>query len=90
MPPIRIGDKRRRENDDDEQLDLLASKPKRPDLGSRKEPEPSSGRANAVKPGDDPPKKFKLALRSSSIVTAAPQPSTPVPPEPGAKDEDTG
>ncbi|KAG0703908.1 component of IIS longevity pathway SMK-1-domain-containing protein [Suillus ampliporus] len=89
MPPIRLGDKRRREDDDDdEQLDLLATKPKRHDLGSRKEPEPSSGRTNAVKTGDDPPKKFKLALRG--IVTAAPQPSTPVPSEPGAKDGDTG
>ncbi|KAG1833574.1 component of IIS longevity pathway SMK-1-domain-containing protein [Suillus variegatus] len=87
MLPIRLGDKRRRE-DDDEQLDLLANKPKRADLGSRKECEPSSGRTNAVKPGEDPPKKFKLALRG--IVTAAPQPSTPVPSEPGAKDGDTG
>ncbi|KAG1892117.1 component of IIS longevity pathway SMK-1-domain-containing protein [Suillus subluteus] len=87
MLPIRLGDKRRRE-DDDEQLDILANKPKRPDLGSRKEPEPSSGRINTVKPGEDPPKKFKLALRS--IVTAAPQPLTPVPSEPGVKDGDTG
>lgn len=88
MPPIRLGDKRRRDDDDDEQLDILANKPKRPDLGPRKEPEPSSGRINAVKPGEDPPKKFKLALRS--IVTAASRPSTPVPSEPGAKDGDTG
>jgi protein phosphatase-4 regulatory subunit 3 len=88
MLPIRLGDKRRREDDDDEPLDNLANKPKRPDLGSRKEPEPSSGRINAVKPGEDPPKKFKLALRS--IVTATPQPLTPVPSEPGAKDGDTG
>ncbi|OJA07985.1 hypothetical protein AZE42_01086 [Rhizopogon vesiculosus] len=86
IPPIRLGDKRRRDDDDDdEQLDLLVSKPKRPDLGSRKDLEPSSGRANVVKPGDDPPKKFKLALRSSSIVTALPVPS-----EPCAKDGDTG
>ncbi|KAG1782983.1 component of IIS longevity pathway SMK-1-domain-containing protein [Suillus placidus] len=88
MPSIRLGDKRRREDEDDEQLGILVNKPKRPDLGSRKEPEPSGCRTNAVKPGEDPPKKFKLALRS--IVTAAPQPSTPVPSEPGAKDGDTG
>ncbi|KAG1752462.1 component of IIS longevity pathway SMK-1-domain-containing protein [Suillus paluster] len=88
MPSIRLGDKRRREDEEDEQLDLLANKSKRPDLGPRKDPEPSSGRANAVKAGDDPPKKFKLALRG--IVTAAPQLSTPVPSEPGAKDGDTG
>jgi protein phosphatase-4 regulatory subunit 3 len=88
MPSIRLGDKRRREDDDDEQLDILANKSKRPDLGSRKEPEPSSGRTNAVKSGEDPPKKFKLTLRS--IVTAVTQPSTPVPSEPSAKDGDTG
>lgn len=88
MPSIRLGDKRRREDDDDEQLDILVNKSKRPDLGSRKEPEPSSGRTNAVKSGEDPPKKFKLTLRS--IVTAVTQPSTPVPSEPSAKDGDTG
>lgn len=91
IPPIRLGDKRRRDDDDvDEQLELLASKPKRPDLGSRRDLEPSGGRVGAAKPGDDPPKKFKLALRSSSIATALPQSSTPVPSEPCAKDGDTG
>ena len=90
IPPTRLGDKRRREDDDEQQLDILASKPKRPDLGPRKDLVPSSGISNAVKSGDDPPKKFKLALRSSSIVTALSQSSTPVSSKPGAKDGDTG
>lgn len=78
IPPIRLGDKRRREDDDDEQLDILANKPKRPDLGPRKDP------------GDDPPRRFKLALRSSSIATTLSQSSTLVSSKPSAKDGDIG
>ncbi|KIJ20439.1 hypothetical protein PAXINDRAFT_166491 [Paxillus involutus ATCC 200175] len=87
--PIRLSGKRRREDDDEDGLlERLASKPKRTDLGAPRGDEPVSGRAAAMKPGDDPPKRMKLTFRPSSITVT--QPTSPVPSEPGAKDGDTG
>ncbi|KIJ20423.1 hypothetical protein PAXINDRAFT_7664 [Paxillus involutus ATCC 200175] len=86
--PIRLSGKRRREDDDDGLLERLASKPKRMDLGAPRGDEPVSGRAAAMKPGDDPPKRMKLTFRPSSIAVT--QSTSPVPSEPGAKDGDTG
>ncbi|KAG9317314.1 component of IIS longevity pathway SMK-1-domain-containing protein [Chiua virens] len=87
LPPIRLSEKRRRENDDDEQLERLANKPKRADLGSQRREESVGGRA-AMKPGDDPPKRMKVMFRPLGVAVA--QSTSPVPPDPGAKDGDTG
>ena len=88
LPPIRLSEKRRRENDEDELLERLASKPKRADLGTQKRDEPVGGRATAMKPGDDPPKRMKVMFRPLGMTVA--QSTSPVPPDPGAKDGDTG
>jgi len=88
LPPIRLSEKRRRENDEDELLERLASKPKRADLGTQKRDEPLGGRAAAMKPGDDPPKRMKVMFRPLSMTVA--QSTSPVPPDPGTKDGDTG
>ena len=88
LPPIRLSEKRRRENDDeDEILERLASKPKRTDLGAQKRGEPVSGRAPAMKP-DDPPRRMKVMFRPLGMAVA--QSTLPVPPDPGAKDGDMG
>ncbi|KAF8559134.1 DUF625-domain-containing protein [Imleria badia] len=88
LPPIRLSEKRRRETDEDELLERLASKPKRADLGTQKRNEPIGGRAAAMKPGDDPPKRMKVMFRPLGMTVA--QSTSPVPPDPGAKDGDTG
>lgn len=88
LPPIRLSEKRRRENDEDELLERLASKPKRADLGTQKKDEPLGGRAAAMKPGDDPPKRMKVMFRPLGMTVT--QSASPVPPDPGAKDGDTG
>ncbi|KAH7887481.1 component of IIS longevity pathway SMK-1-domain-containing protein [Phlebopus sp. FC_14] len=85
LPPLRLAEKRRREDDDEsELLERLASKSKRADFGTSKEEGP--GRAALMKQGDDPPKRMKVKFRPSSI--AATQSTSPS--EPGAKDGDTG
>lgn len=88
LPAIRLSEKRRRDNDEDELLERLASKPKRADLGTQKRDEPVGGRAAAMKPGDDPPKRMKMMFRPLGMTVA--QSTSPVPPDPGAKDGDTG
>ncbi|KAF8138310.1 component of IIS longevity pathway SMK-1-domain-containing protein [Boletus edulis] len=88
LPPIRLSEKRRRENDEDEPLERLASKPKRADLGTQKRDEPVGGRAAAMKSGDDPPKRMKVMFRPLGKTVS--QSASPVPPDPGAKDGDTG
>jgi protein phosphatase-4 regulatory subunit 3 len=85
--PVRLTGKRQREDDDDELLERLASKTKRPDLGAERVLSGMGGRAGS-KPGDDPPKKIKLKFGLTSLGAAA---SPYVPPsEAGAKDGDTG
>lgn len=86
--PIRLSEKRRRENDEDEPLERLASRPKRADLGAQKSDEPVGGRAAAMKPGDEPHKRMKVMFRPS--VTTVTQSTSPVPPNSGVKDGDTG
>ncbi|KAF9226763.1 DUF625-domain-containing protein [Gyrodon lividus] len=89
LPPIRLSGKRRRDDDEEDGLlERLASKPKRTDLGAQKGGGPISGRAAAMKLGDDPPKRMKLMFRPTSIAIT--QSASPVPSEPGAKDGDTG
>jgi protein phosphatase-4 regulatory subunit 3 len=88
LPPIRLSEKRRRENDEDELLERLASKSKRADLGTQKRDEPVGGRAAAMKPGDDPPRRMKVMFRPLGMTVA--QSTSPVPPDPGPKDRDTG
>lgn len=89
LTPVRLSEKRRRENDDeDEMLERLATKPKRADLGTQKRDEPTGGRAATMKSGDDPPKRMKVMFRPLSTIVA--QSTSPVPPDPGAKDGDTG
>ena len=89
IPSIRLSEKRRRENDDDdEMLERLANKPKRTDLGTQKRDEPVGGRATAMKPGDDPPKRMKVMFRPLGMTAA--QSTSPIPPDPGPKDGDTG
>lgn len=89
LPPIRLSEKRRRENDDEDgQLERLASKQKRADLGAQKREGPVGGRAAAMKPGDDPPKRMRVTFRPLGMTVA--QSTSPVPPDPGAKDGDMG
>jgi len=90
LPPIRLGEKRRREEEEDELLERLANRSKRADLGAHKDDEATSGRQKvASKPGDDPPKRMKVMFRPLSIAGSQ-QPSSPVPSETSAKDGDTG
>ncbi|KAF7970250.1 hypothetical protein HWV62_24502 [Athelia sp. TMB] len=69
------------EDGDEELLERLASKAKRPDLGAEKVL-PVTGMRVGTKVGDDPPKKIKLKFGLTSLGAA--------PSEPGAKDGDTG
>jgi len=85
LGPMRPTGKRRREDDDNELLERLASKAKRPDLGAEKVLIGTGGRAGS-KPGDDPPKKIKLKFGLTSLGAAPTLPSS----EAGAKDGDTG
>lgn len=83
--PMRPMGKRQREDEDDELLERLASKAKRPDLGAEKVLAGAGIRAGS-KLGDDPPKKIKLKFGLTSLGA---DPSA-TPSEPGAKNGDTG
>lgn len=97
LAPMRLSEKRRRaEDEDDELLARLSKSSKKPDLGNQKESSTSiPGRS---KNGDDPPgKKIKVKLGAVGLAVA----STPPPPttttnscspssEPNTKDGDTG
>ncbi|KAL4076285.1 component of IIS longevity pathway SMK-1-domain-containing protein [Scleroderma citrinum] len=94
LPPIRLSEKRKREEeedeDEDELLERLVNKPKRADLGARKDDEAVSARAKATsKQGDDPPKRMKVMFRPLSIAVSQ-RPSSPVSSETSAKDGDIG
>lgn len=71
---------KRPRNDDDDEDELMErlSKAKKPDLGVQKDPSAVRGR---TKPGDDPPKKFKMKIGKS--VTASTTPTE-------TKEADTG
>ena len=88
LGPRRPSEKRQREEDDDELLERLASKAKRPDLRAEKVLALSGGRGS--KPGDDPPKKIKLKFGLTSLGAASASPPAVTPSETGAKDGDTG
>ncbi|GLB34125.1 putative DUF625-domain-containing protein [Lyophyllum shimeji] len=89
MESLRTSEKRRREDEeDDDELVGRMSKVKKPDLGAQKE-RFGFGNISRTKNGDDPPKKIKVKLGTSSLAVASTT-STPVPSETGAKDGDTG
>jgi protein phosphatase 4 regulatory subunit 3 len=71
---VRLSEKRRRDDDDDDELNDLV-KTKKPDLGGNKDSGVISGHGS--KSGDDPPKKLKLKLESSSLGSAASASNTP-------------
>ena len=98
LGPMRPAEKRRRvEDDDDELFARLSKAPKKSDLGNQKESATSiPGRA---KNGDDPPgKKIKVRLGTVGLAVAtAPVPEPTIAPgtcspssEGGTKDGDTG
>lgn len=91
--PVELGPglKRRREDEDDEGLERLANKAKKPAVGASpgapgKDSSPGPGvvfKLGGVKTLEEGPKKIKLKLSS-------PTSQTPSPSSPGAKDGDTG
>ncbi|KAG7447518.1 DUF625-domain-containing protein [Guyanagaster necrorhizus] len=87
--PVRLSEKRRRPDDEDDELMERLTKIKKQDHGAQKEGAggPIGPRA---KPGDDPPpKKFKLKFGAGSVAVASLPPNS-APSETGAKDGDTG
>ncbi|KZT06517.1 DUF625-domain-containing protein [Laetiporus sulphureus 93-53] len=90
--PPELGVKRRREEDDDELLQRLASKGKRPSVGSNSEKEDSNSPASkvrAAKTSEGVQKKFKLKLGAvGAAVASATAPAAPS--SPGKKEGDNG
>ncbi|KAH0587954.1 hypothetical protein H2248_006699 [Termitomyces sp. 'cryptogamus'] len=89
LDSLRPSEKRRREDDeaDDDVLMERLSKTKKLDFGILKE---KFSFGTRTKNGDDPSKKIKVKLGVTSLNASATIPSTPAPPETGAKDGDTG
>ena len=93
-----VGEKRRRDDDEDDGLlERLATKAKRPSTGNGDGSGVTGvkniggGEEGAPIVGVGGPKKIKLKFGAASMVAASPSPAaTSVPPEPGAKDGDTG
>ncbi|KAL6307189.1 component of IIS longevity pathway SMK-1-domain-containing protein [Sparassis latifolia] len=97
--PPELGAKRRREDEDDELLERLASRSKRTSVGPGPSPEkenadsPVAGKAGLAKPIEESPKKMKVKIGSLGAALASSSPSTSVPPAPsraGTKDGDNG
>jgi len=98
--PPDLGKRRRESDDDDELLERLASKAKRPSVGSTpdKEKENSeaspAGKAGLAKPAEEGagPKKIKLKFGAVGSAVAAAQPTAtpPAPSSTGTKDGDNG
>lgn len=76
MGPLRPAEKRRRDEDEEDELELLASKAKRPDLGTQKVAKDAAS------------KKMKLKFGATNLGGTPAKP--PLPSETGAKDGDTG
>lgn len=94
LGPMRPSEKRRREDDENEEVMARIGKAsKKPDLGAQKEPMVSIARS---KNGDDPPgKKIKLKIGAVGLAAASSSPSQGASPsstasEPQKKDGDTG
>ncbi|TDL29640.1 DUF625-domain-containing protein [Rickenella mellea] len=96
MPPMRTREKRRRqeEEEDDELLERLASKSKRPSLGSPSkglgagaQQTEGLGKAESAKNSDEGPKKLKLKLAVTSRVVSS---SSPANSRNNTKDGDEG
>ena len=87
MSHMRPSEKRRRDDDDESLLERL-NKAKKPDLGTQKDSPAMGARQSSIKLGDNPPKKFKLKLGTTSLGAAS-SPS-PLPSQAGAKNGDTG
>ena len=82
LGPARPGEKRRRGDDDEDELMVRLTKAKRSDVGTQK------GGVGRTKNGDDPPKKIKVKFGTGSLAVASP--STPTSSKPSAKDGDRG
>ncbi|EMD40366.1 hypothetical protein CERSUDRAFT_110962 [Gelatoporia subvermispora B] len=97
--PPDLGKRRRENDDDDELLERLASKAKRPSIGSDSEKEKENSEASPVgkvaltKPTEDSPgpKKIKLKFGAVGSAVASAQPAATSPaPSTGTKDGDNG
>lgn len=94
--PDIVGAKRRRDDEDDELLERLASRSKRPSVGPNPEKENTDhamvSKAGLAKSTDEGPKKIKLKFGAvGAAVASSTSPSAPTAPsDPGSKEGDNG
>ena len=94
--PPELSAKRRRDEDDEELLERLATRAKRPSISLNLEkentdPPPIAVKVGPMKLAEDGPKKIKLKFGAvGAAVAASPSSTEPAPSDPGAKEGDNG